>query len=656
MDIKILINYALIKSFYEEKRDYIDIFVPFLLKVLINENKPLKIETIQTDFKNLFDMDIPIYTLNTIISRAKKLEYISMQNEYYNIEEKGKKFILEKFKSEDEMNRKTNSLIDDIIIFINKKYCINFNNNDILNILQSFFKKNSIFLIEFFYSNSIQHKSDTTLNVNERYIIEYFDYAKDRNEYFYNILSDIFNGSLISTLLYYEDINKINQKFKDLTIYLDTNFMFSIMGFRYQPFVKPAIELFNLLKKYKFKLKIFQFTLSEMKRYLFNYDPSSYIGSIKVDDIYCVLKSKNWTIEDCYNYIAKIDKKITDLGVEIEYIELDPQKIENYEKIHKALESYKFNINIEEPKTFSIYHDIAAIEAIRKIRKTSCGNLENSKAIFLTSDMRLSKFNYIEMGHKDYKTCPEVITDRFLTNYLWLKNPDFKNSLPLNATLSLYSEILIDRRIWNRFVNNLKNLREVGEVTDEDIGNLIYYHRIEEDLGVKKNPEQISNDFILDEIVTVKKENTKVREDYEEEIKKLTKEIKEEGKKIKEYEEFNKRKRGEIKEFLQKIEKEKEKMRKKADKNASYIVIGFTIIILILLVLISYILHSFYPSLAAIIIFIFKLCDFLGIKFNFMGNLSKVTKTKISNKLYKKYTNKKDETINEKLIDILKQL
>jgi len=655
MDIKIFINYALIKSFYEEKRDYIYIFVPFLLKVFINENKPLKIETIQTDFKNFFDMDIPIYTLNTIISRAKKSEYINKQNEYYNIEEKGKQFILEKFNSEDEMNRKIYGLTDDIIKFIYEKYNIKFNNYNILKILQCFIKKNSIFLIEFFYPNSIQQKSDTTLDTNERYIIEYFNYAKERSEYFYDILSDIFNGSLISTLLYYEDINKINQKFKDLTIYFDTNFMFSIMGFRYQLFAKPAIELFDLLKKNKFRLKIFQFTIDEMRRYLYNYDPSSYISSIKVDDIYCVLKSKNWTIDDCYNFIAKIDKEIMDLGIEIEYIKLDLKKDDDYNNIYKLLEGYKSNKNIEEPKTFSIDHDLSAIEAIRKIRKISCGNLENSKAIFLTSDMKLSRFNYLEMGHKDNKTCPEVITDRFLTNYLWLKNPDFKNSLPLNSTLSLYSEILIDRRIWNRFVNNLKRLREEGKVTDEDIGNLIYYHRIEEDLGVKKDPEQISNDFILDEIKIAKKENAKEREDYEEEIKKLTKEFKEETKKIKEYEESKKRKRELIDGFLQKIEKEKEKMKKRADKNASYIVIGFTMIILILLVLISFILYSFYPKLTQVIIIFIALCGLFGIKLNFIKKLSEVMKTKISDKLYNKYTNKIYEEINEKLVDILKQ-
>jgi len=103
-------------------------------------------------------------------------------------------------------------------------------------------------------------------------------------------------------------------------------------------------------------------------------------------------------------------------------------------------------------------HDIAAIEKIREIRKHNRIRIEDSKALFLTSDGNLSKFNPIEMEHRKNVTVCKVVLDRFLTSILWLKHPDVKLSLE-TLIATCYRDIFIDVRIWNRFYDTIQELK-----------------------------------------------------------------------------------------------------------------------------------------------------------------------------------------------------
>ena len=74
-------------------------------------------------------------------------------------------------------------------------------------------------------------------------------------------------------------------------------------------------------------------------------------------------------------------------------------------------------------------HDLFAIEKIKELRRYSIRKIEESKFFFLTSDRKLSRFNYLEMGHQSNGTICEIILDTLLTNILWLKDPRAKLSL-----------------------------------------------------------------------------------------------------------------------------------------------------------------------------------------------------------------------------------
>ena len=170
-------------------------------------------------------------------------------------------------------------------------------------------------------------------------------------------------------------------------------------------------------------------------------------------------------------------------------------------------------------------HDLAAIERIAILRKNVVRRIESAKALFLTSDMRLCKYDFYERGHKGRETLCEVIPDRLLTNILWLKHPNTVKDLSITSIISMHSRhLFIDREVWTRFFRTINDLRKKGSIDERDISILIYDRHIQDILKTYNREEanEIGEGWILKEIDSVKKGIDKERE---QEIEALRKEF-----------------------------------------------------------------------------------------------------------------------------------
>jgi ABC-type multidrug transport system fused ATPase/permease subunit len=105
------------------------------------------------------------------------------------------------------------------------------------------------------------------------------------------------------------------------------------------------------------------------------------------------------------------------------------------------------------------------------------------------------------MGHRETGTICEIIFDRSLTNYLWLKNPSI--DLPIETIMSLYSkDLLIDRHVWIKFHRVVSQLEAEGRIVPDDISVLFYDKYVEEVLMALTETDlgNITPDFIIQNI------------------------------------------------------------------------------------------------------------------------------------------------------------
>jgi len=557
-----LYAYALIKSLYDEGEDYLDAFWPFVISVIPLENFK-DLESIQNEVRSRFGLEIPLHVLKTILNRAKKRGYIKQERKQYKLSEEGRKY-LDKFETDKQVERRINALIYDISEFFNQSGT-QIPQEEIYSLVLSFINKNLDMLIVEFINPSVTFASLPAENVKgyEKLLIDYIRIAEHRKPEEFNTLENLFFGSIISAILYVKDpseLDEIRKKFKNLQIFLDTNFVFSVLELHAPEFNEPAKELFNMLKDYGFSLKVFDFTVNEICRVINGYTKEAYRypSSIAVDTIYSSLKRKGWTETDTKMFITNIDDILKENGIYIEWTGID---IDKYQPKNDELRNIIVKWKPDQPLS-SQNHDLAAIEKIKEIRGHPIRKIENSKAIFLTSDVILSRLNFLDMGHKENATVGEVILDRLMACILWLKYPFAK--LSVKSIIAVYSHhLFIKRRVWERFYESLKQLKQEGKVDDESISMLFYHNYIESVLREidESEVEKITPEFVLEEI----EKSAKIKKEAEE---KLIKEKENEFLR-RLNEEMSKKDQEKEREWLEKIEKIKRNLRKSAESKAN---------------------------------------------------------------------------------------
>lgn len=141
-------------------------------------------------------------------------------------------------------------------------------------------------------------------------------------------------------------------------------------------------------------------------------------------------------------------------------------------------------------------HDIAVIKAIRLLRGKSSFRIEDSNSIFLTADTVLAKFDFDEFGHKERQTIPEVFFRGQMVNFLWLKNPEIADGLPIKTLLNSYVKTkIISQRLWETFRDELKKQFREGKLTEEDIAGLI---SLMETRNILRDIETESKNYVKD--------------------------------------------------------------------------------------------------------------------------------------------------------------
>jgi len=559
---KIIYTYALAKSLYDQGEDFIDAFWPLALRVFNINNKYLTLTSIQRLVKDELELNIPLYSLETILNRAEKNGYLTKKHRHhFEITENGLRYI-NSFKTNREVERKLNALFKDIKDFIKSKSNLEKEIKEIKISILELFNKNLTLLVEYFSLNKESIPVAKTNNSSlENYLIEYIKIADIEKPEQYESLKDLALGSIISTIINSKTPEKIilvsPKKYNDCVFFLDTNIIFSLMNLHEKELNEEATELINILKSYKCKLKVFTFTIQEICKVLQSYDYKSFLYSetIKVDSIYYQMKKNGWDKTFLKDFIINIEEKLSNLGLEIEIIE--NINLNNY--IPKKPEYLSQIINYKpEIGYFYLNHDLAAIDNIDKLRGGyPIWKIEKIKYFFLTSDKGLVNFNLKKMGHEKEGTVGEVILDRVLTNILWLENPNA--NISLKSIIGAHSQgLFIQRSVWEKFSKILHQLKREGTVSDDKIASLFYHKYIEDVLRNidESEIEKINQNLVISEIEKANKLIEKAEKRKEEEfIKTLGKEI---SKKEIEIE----------KKWLEKITKIKDNLRKSSKERS----------------------------------------------------------------------------------------
>lgn len=493
---RILYSYALTKSLYEQGHGILETIMPFIIRVLAKDERMLSLDLIKQQLKVDYELIIPDYVLTEVLRKCCAEGYLNcIREKGYLTSPKGYDYY-SSLLTEKDVERRANYLAEEFSAFLRDSGFGEVSIEEAMSHLLDFIQRNLTQLS--LYINSPKEFVIDKGNIFTRAIINFILKIEKSRPDAYEVIIDLIYGSIICTFIQAGE-EPHPSTLKDVEVFIDTNTMFSILGLHYPEINRPCQELLQLLEKEDCKLFVFDFTVDEMLGVLGVYAKqyNTLWENVKVDTIYSSLKSLGKTPADVRLLMANIEEHIMAQGITIYNtgIKVSTQLI----KDAPNLGAYKPANNQR-----SINHDIIAVELIRRLRKMDARKLEDSKAIFITSDIKLARFNLIEYLHSERLTVSEVILDKFLTTLLWLKNPS-NSKIPLFSAIAAHSKALfVDKNVWTKFCKKLQVMHDDQKVNTKDIGVLFYSQSIEDFLIMVDDPNNINEAFILDNIEIVK--------------------------------------------------------------------------------------------------------------------------------------------------------
>jgi hypothetical protein len=517
---KKLINLAIATAIYEESRNYLDTYLPFIIKSF--ENSPeFGLVDLKHSLLNSTGIDLPIHSLKNILSRNEKTVFSLLKKNKGDwkiaISEKGKNQLLKIIINEKKVESKLNSFYEQFILFSKDKLGAEIKINEVGQEIYNFINSNLLAIS--IDKNEFRGRKNNEVSGFEKAFIAFLIYIKEIGGTDLDTFDDIWKGTVIwNELLADEAPIKEKQFEKPLTIYVDTNFIISVLGFHNQIINQAAIELLNLISYFpNITLKVLDITLNELCGLLDYYKANrDSFSELEVDTVFYYLKKLGLSLAD----VEKLKSELTDTlskKFKIYTEEVTPHFEKDlirysdiYNQLIKVREERNKKLNPNDKKSeFAIdkssHHDASAITHVLKQKDRYAREFEKCKAIFLTSSYRLYR-DYFSVG-RNYEGFSSIILDATLTNILYLKNPKTNKGISIDIVIKVHSNyLIIDETIWNYYLKIIKILRERKEITPEDHARLISNNQITSDFLRSAEIEKINQNEVKDILNKIKKE------------------------------------------------------------------------------------------------------------------------------------------------------
>lgn len=484
---KLLASIAVFADLCNSDSDLKKILTEFVKSVFVLE-KNYSMESIEVTrlLKKHYDFDLPEAVIKVCLNSLVTNNLATKNTGKYSVVDKKIQTdeLIKKFDKKKEIQLK---IENSLIVHCEKLTGHTFTETERSEVINGF--------ISYLMDNGVSEKYST--------LISAFVIKSSSNRKFVQELSQIKEGLiLISGLSYTSDLNEISVWKNELTIFLDTEHLFNLVGYNGEVYKKIFDDFYKLvneinqnsLKKYQKKiihLKYFKETKEEAENFF-------YVAQkiIKREDNVSPQNIAMQTIcKGCSN-VSDVLRKKADFETNLKTRGITEQtEFDLYSKPEFIVEDQqlieKYKSKYEEKQIFDILTNYSKINYLRKgVNRTS---FEKIGYIILTgkiASLVMSKDLEIKTEAKDI---PFVTDIYFITNRLWYKlNKGFNDNTNLPATLDIVvkAQIVLSTQV-NRSIDkeyeNLKSQVKSGSLSNESAQQ--WYNSLREEA---KKPEEIN--------------------------------------------------------------------------------------------------------------------------------------------------------------------
>jgi hypothetical protein len=472
---------AILKVNWDERHiDHIESFLPLFSNLIrMKHYEKIEVDTIKIDFESEYGLSIPHHPIMAILGRLRARGFIIKGVEgftpnYDKIKDGNFDII-----SADQQ-RKLNKLIFAIIDFSKKEYDVALEEKVAEKALLGFFRENELSLL--YATDERNILPDVEVDKSTKFLVAKFIHlAKKAEPQLFEFIVDIAVGSaLAAALVYGNDLREhFAGRMRDLNLYLDTGYLFSLLGVDGEENKQAFEELTQNLVNDGAKIRVFEHTYDEMMTIFSsalywmnqkNYEMSKASRTLK----YFI--TNEFTETDVEMFIARVSQVLEKFKIEKtpkpKYDENIVYQIDESQLKESIVNAYKTDPFFDEnQKGETINKDIESIYSICKLRKGKIAfTIHDASHIFVTTNKLLAKISSrVQTSDNAPFSIPPCITDVFIGTLLWLQNP--AKTITLNEKRIIadaYAAIQPDSHLIKKYLDQIETLKKDNNISENE--------------------------------------------------------------------------------------------------------------------------------------------------------------------------------------------
>lgn len=465
--------------------DYLSTFLPFIATLILKKRYAyIELDIIVKDFKLEYGINIPHAPMKDILSKARNRGLITRVNREKYTPNMPKIHEMAFSKDRHDSNCEVSTFLQGYVDFVKQKHGIDTNSNEACDVFVRFLDKYSHQTISGDYCSG-----DIELLVSNRdlYLMgEYILSTNKENCSQIDVIRKLTMAYIITVALTFDEpVNSRISEFSNLTIYLDTPIVLSLLGLHTTELENSYIEMFDTFTSVIHpKYMVFRHTVDEISSIIDDcvlwIDHPDY-NQARASQVLLCLKRRGFTKVQIQLYSSKLEQRLQEKGIGIDdndYYRLVDQKrqIDCVALKNRLIEaysanSYRFDVKINNR---AIDNDIHSIENIVKLWGTVSSLSDISPGyLFLTDNNTLAyvarKFiSEYWCKNKRYKT--PCVTDTYLGTMVWLSTPAEKieNISKLKLLADCQAATTITPYLLASYINTLEKYKQDNTISDSD--------------------------------------------------------------------------------------------------------------------------------------------------------------------------------------------
>lgn len=472
-----LATVALLKANYDEGRDHIAMFMPFVLDAVASlPSDDFDVANVRDAVFTRHRLSIPDATLRTLLNRAASKGAVKREyGRYFRKRDALKEADLTP--ARDRVEREQGQVAAALRLFAAARRRPIDSNEEALSLLLCFLADNEIAMLLDAEApvDGAEHVSLSTKDT--RLVARFINDVCLPHAELGACLRGVVEGLVLQNALLLRDIATAPRKFMDLRVYLDTGLLLRALGFEGEAANVAAREGLELLQATNARLAVFDKTVDEIRRILTVYEnklgtaEGRKVLRLRPREVARYFLTKHYSPADVRQASALLESNLAQLAIERR---ATPARDARYTRDEADLAERlkRPDAGATDPVEPRVQHDIDCVAAILTLRGTRTPeSLDDSRAVFVTtSGSVVHTVNDWWRAGGEAGLSP-IIHYIALSNAAWLKKPNAATDLKLRELVALCAAALRPSPpIWDRFLGHLRRLEASGELsTDEAV-------------------------------------------------------------------------------------------------------------------------------------------------------------------------------------------